>query len=207
MDKDPLKTRLSLIEKLRDQSDQESWERFYDNYSPLLFRFSRSLGMTASEAEDLVQETVISVSKSIANYRYEPIKCSFKGWLFMIIKRRLIDLRRSQSRRKNQLHDSLDQQEKDIDKHNLVDSGNSSPDQELWESDWELFVRERAYETLKKTAKIEHLQIFDLSVNKGLEVAEISKFMEISTARVYLILHRMRKTLKKERQTLLEGQI
>jgi RNA polymerase sigma factor (sigma-70 family) len=207
MAKDPLKTRLSLIEKLRDQSDQESWERFYDIYSPLLFRFSRSLGMTASESEDLVQETVISVSKSIGNYRYEPTKCSFKGWLFMIIKRRLIDLRRFQSRRKTQLHDSLDQQEKDIDKHNLVDSGYLAPDQELWESDWELFVRERAYEILKKTAKIEHLQVFDLSVNKGLEVAEISRFLEISKASVYLILHRMRKTLKKERQTLLEGQI
>ena len=207
MDKETLKTRPSLIEKLRDQDDSQSWERFYEIYSPLLFRFSQSLGMSASEAEDLVQETVISVSKSITNYRYEPAKCSFKSWLFMIVKRRLIDLRRSQFRRKNELHDSLDQPEGGIDQHKLIDSGNSTPGEELWDNDWEKFVRERAYEILKKTAKIEHLQIFDLSVNKDWDTDQISKFLEISKSRVYLILHRMRKTLKKERQTLLEGHI
>jgi len=207
MDKETLKTRPSLIEKLRNQEDSQSWERFYEVYSPLLFRFSQSLGMSASEAEDLVQETVISVSKSITNYRYEPAKCSFKSWLFMIVKRRLIDLRRSQFRRKNELHDSLDQPEGAIDQHNLVDSGDSTPAEGLWEADWEQFVKERAYEILKKTAKIEHLQVFDLSVNKDWDTDQISKFLEISKARVYLILHRMRKTLKKERQTLLEGQI
>lgn len=207
MDKDSLKTRPSLIEKLRTQSDSESWERFYDIYSPLLFRFARSLGMAPSETEDLVQETVISVAKSIGNYQYEPAKCSFKGWLFMIVRRRLIDLRRFEGRRKKQLHDSLDHPENKQDRNNLADSENPAPDQELWESDWELFVRERAYETLKKTVKIEHLQVFDLSVNRGMDPSEISKFLEISTARVYLILHRMRKTLKKERQSLLEGHL
>ena len=69
MEPDPYKTSASLIQAIKDQCDASSWERFYHIYHPLLFRYSCSLGLSQADAEDLVQETVVSVSKSIETFQ------------------------------------------------------------------------------------------------------------------------------------------
>ena len=54
MEPDPYKTSVSLIQAIKDQCDASSWERFYHIYHPLLFRYSCSLGLSQTDAEDLV---------------------------------------------------------------------------------------------------------------------------------------------------------
>ena len=54
MEPDPYKTSASLIQAIKDQCDASSWERFYHIYHPLLFRYSCSLGLSQTDAEDLV---------------------------------------------------------------------------------------------------------------------------------------------------------
>jgi predicted DNA-binding protein YlxM (UPF0122 family) len=89
----------------------------------------------------------------------------------------------------------------------MNDSTLFAPDPQLWERDWEEFVKERTFRLLKKKFKIEYLQIFDLSVNKDCSITEISKLLDISKPRLYLMLHRMRKTLNAERKNLLKGEL
>ena len=205
MEPDPYKTSVSLIQAIKDQCDASSWERFYHIYHPLLFRYSCSLGLSQTDAEDLVQETVVSVSKSIETFQYEPQRSRFKGWLFTIIKRKFIDLRRSQKRKKHLLHTDLDQSAAEISMMSAEASQSEGPDQQLWERDWEAFVKERTFKRLKERFKIEYLQIFDLAVNKEWSTSRIAEHLKISKASVYLKLHRMRRALRKERQTLLEA--
>ena len=92
MDQDTYKTSPQLIQGLKDHCDASSWERFYHIYHPLLFRYACSLGLKPTEAEDLIQETVITVSKSIGSFRHQTEGGTFKGWLFTIVKRKFIDL-------------------------------------------------------------------------------------------------------------------
>ena len=205
MEPDPYKTSASLIQAIKDQCDASSWERFYHIYHPLLFRYSCSLGLSPTDAEDLVQETVVSVSKSIETFQYDPQRSSFKGWLFTIIKRKFIDLRRSQKRKKHLLHTDLDQSAAEISMMSAEASQGEGPDQQLWERDWEAFVKERTFKRLKERFKIEYLQIFDLAVTREWSTSRIAEHLKISKASVYLKLHRMRRALKKERQTLLEA--
>ena len=207
MENDSYKTNPSLIERIKQESDAKGWERFFDIYSPLLLRYSYSLGLNYGEAEDLVQETVISVSKTIKNFQYDPSKCSFKSWLFMIVKRRLIDLRRAQWCRMHQKHYSLNKETLDNQELPIEDKDQASPDQQLWEKEFEEFIRERVFNLLKKKFKIEYLQIFDLAINKEWSTPEIAKYLQISKPRIYLILHRMRKVLNKERNSILHGDI
>ena len=112
---------------------------------------------------------MVSVSKSIETFQYDPQRSSFKGWLFTIIKRKFIDLRRSQKRKKHLLHTDLDQSAAEISMMSAEASQGEGPDQQLWERDWEAFVKERTFKRLKERFKIEYLQIFDLAVNKGVE--------------------------------------
>ncbi|NBQ24501.1 MAG: RNA polymerase sigma factor [Verrucomicrobia bacterium] len=206
MDQDTYKTSPQLIQGLKDHCDASSWERFYHIYHPLLFRYACSLGLKPTEAEDLIQETVITVSKSIGSFRHQTEGGTFKGWLYTIVKRKFIDLKRYQTRKRQLDHVSLDNTEGSPDRlesDSLVQG--QSPDQELWERDWESFVRQRAYNLLKEKFKIEYLQIFDLAINKDWGVAKIAEFMHINRASVYLKLHRMRRILRQEREALLHG--
>lgn len=80
-DKFSIATRATLLERLKDCEDQASWREFYDLYRDLIFSFAIKAGLTESEADDVVQETVIGVARKLPEFRYDPAKCSFKTWL------------------------------------------------------------------------------------------------------------------------------
>src|ERR1044071_5293796 len=92
-----LSTRRSLLERLRDWEDQASWREFFDLYWKFIYSVAIRSGLTDQEAEDVVQETVLSVAKKMPQYIYDPARCSFKGWLMHVTRLRIIDqLRRRQ---------------------------------------------------------------------------------------------------------------
>jgi DNA-directed RNA polymerase specialized sigma24 family protein len=58
-----LATRQSLVERLADWNDQKRWQQFFDSYWKLIHRAARKAGLTESEAQEVVQETLITVAK------------------------------------------------------------------------------------------------------------------------------------------------
>src|SRR6476661_8350345 len=74
-------TRASLLKRLKDCDDQASWQQFYDLYRELIRSFALKAGLTESEADEVVQETVIGVARKLPEFHYDPAKCSFKTWL------------------------------------------------------------------------------------------------------------------------------
>ena len=78
---DSLKTRSSLLCRLRNLDDQESWRAFFDRYWELLYNVAKKSGLGEPEAQDVVQETVIAVAKAMPDFRYDPVRGSFKQWL------------------------------------------------------------------------------------------------------------------------------
>ena len=61
-------TRSSLLHRLRDLENREAWEDFYDTYWKLLFAYARRAGLSEADAEDVVMETVICVSKQMEGF-------------------------------------------------------------------------------------------------------------------------------------------
>src|SRR5438552_2099799 len=82
-------TRRSLLSRLKNCEDQESWRTFFDTYSRLIYRVATKAGLTDAEAQDVVQETVIVVSRKIPAFNYDPALGSFKSWLLLITRRRI----------------------------------------------------------------------------------------------------------------------
>src|SRR3989442_14227685 len=78
---DLLETRKSLISRLKNYSDQESWRAFFDVYSKLIYTTAVRAGLDKADAQDVLQETVISVSKAIRRFKYDSRKGSFRNWL------------------------------------------------------------------------------------------------------------------------------
>lgn len=73
------------------EGDPHAFARLYDRYDRPCFQFiRRMLGAAGADAaEDLHQETWIAVSRSAA--AFDPRKASFRGWLFTIARRKVVD--------------------------------------------------------------------------------------------------------------------
>src|SRR5258706_10015735 len=76
-----MRTRQSLLSRLKDWNDQESWKTFFETYWRLIYSTAIKAGLTAAEAEDVVQETIISVMKGLSDYRKRSKKRLFRNWL------------------------------------------------------------------------------------------------------------------------------
>src|SRR4051794_23077763 len=84
-------TRRSLVDRLQNWEDRKHWQEFFDAYWKLIFSAARRSGLTETEAEEVVQETVITVAKKVGQLRYDPARGSFKGWLLHITRWRIAD--------------------------------------------------------------------------------------------------------------------
>src|SRR5260221_14525493 len=93
---DLIPTRRSLIYRLRDLGDEESWSDFFQTYSRLIYEVALKSGLSDAEAQEVVQETVISVAKQMPGFQYDPALGRFKGWLLQITRRRIADQVRKQ---------------------------------------------------------------------------------------------------------------
>lgn len=79
------------ITRLKDWDDQDSWKQFFDTYSELILNVARKAGLRDAEAHEVVQETVISVSKSIGQFKTGSEHGSFKSWLLNTTRWRIMD--------------------------------------------------------------------------------------------------------------------
>src|SRR5882762_11440295 len=77
----PIQTRASLLHRLKNWQDEASWQEFFDTYWRLIYGVARQAGMTDVEAQDVVQETMVSVAKHMPTFKYDPAIGSFKAWL------------------------------------------------------------------------------------------------------------------------------
>ena len=61
-----IQTRPSLLNRLKDGDDVESWQEFYRVYGKLARDFAIKAGLTDTEADEVVQETAIGVARTAA---------------------------------------------------------------------------------------------------------------------------------------------
>src|ERR1700733_12594936 len=84
-------TRATLIQRLKDWQDQSSWQDFFDTYWNLIYGVAVKGGLNPAEAEDVVQETMVSVAKHMPGFQYDPKIGSFKAWLLNMTRWRITD--------------------------------------------------------------------------------------------------------------------
>ena len=80
----------SLLERAK-QSEPEAWEQLCALYGPLVYHWIRHGGVPESDAPDLFQEVFQSVVKSLPSFRRDRPGDRFRGWLFTITRRKVID--------------------------------------------------------------------------------------------------------------------
>lgn len=83
-------TRPSLLLRIRDPQDADSWSNFVDLYSPLLLRYARKRGLQEADAADVTQDVLVQLAKSIRSFEYRPERGRFRDWLGTVVRHRVL---------------------------------------------------------------------------------------------------------------------
>src|SRR5690348_12549719 len=95
---DTLRTRVSLINRVKDLTDDRSWAEFFARYQRIVQAIARSRGLSEHEAEDVMQEVFKRVSETIGEFSVAPRPGSFRSWLFQLTRWRADDKMRERER-------------------------------------------------------------------------------------------------------------
>ena len=194
---DSLKTRRTLVSRLRNLDDQECWRVFFDRYWELLYNVARQAGLSEPEAQDIVQETIIAVAKAIPDFRYDPARGSFKQWLLRITRRRIVDHLRAAYRQPQKIDLDPDALDALDDSHAALSDPSAERIDAAWEEEWERGVLAEAISRVRQTASPKQFQVFDYCVLKEWPASKVAALLQVSAAQVYLSKHRISKAVKR----------
>ena len=200
-------TRLSLLSRIKDWDDRDGWQQFYDTYSHLIFGVALSAGLNHEEAEEVLQETVLTVAKKLRAdtgqepaFKYDPAKGSFKSFLFHTTRWKITDQFRKRV--------PLDRKptRRDI-RTNRTPTEARIPDpnndfEAKFDQDYRQTIQEAALERVKHTVKAKHYQVYDLYVLKQWPVAKVAQVLGLNAGQIFVAKHRILALMKKEVQRL-----
>lgn len=187
-------TRASLIHRLKNWQDSTSWQDFFKIYWKLIYGVARKAGLSDAEAQDVVQETLVSVAKHIPTFKYDPAIGSFKAWLLTMTRWRIIgqfrkrqpvvEIERAHSTQGTAAIDDLADPFADLDS--------------AWEAEWQQNLYRAALENLKRRGDPERWQIFEFYVTKEWPPEKVAERFGVSVDLVYQTKHRLADQLKAE---------
>jgi len=188
-------TRWTLIKRLKHWDDHESWREFFDLYWKLIYGVALKSGLTPTEAQEAVQETVISVCKNIAGFQADPARGSFKAWLMKLTRWRIIDQVRK--RRPEEVARFHKAGSHDADSSAATSTIGRIPDpsanvlEAIWDGEWERNLLSAALEKLERQVNARHYQIFYLHVIKQYPVEKVAQVAGVEPDQVHLVKHRL----------------
>lgn len=186
-------TRLSLLLRLRDRTDELSWQDFHQRYGELLHRYARKRGASATDAEDIVQEVEMYLFKAMEGFEYDAAKGRFRSYLRSAV----IHAMGRRAAKEARQGAPLDPRSFD----HLAVEAEASGDAR-WEHEWRMHRLRWALRSIAGEFEDTTLQAFRLHVLAGRPVAETAQEVGLSRASVYQAKSRVLKRLRQRLQAL-----
>ena len=191
-----LPTRWSLLSRLKNWDDQASWQQFFDTYWKLIYGVAIKAGLTDAEAQDVVQETVITVAKNLDQLKMDPARGSFKGWLLHTTRWRIADQFRERTPGPGPSPAGHESPRTDTVERVPDPTGPSL--EAVWNEEWEKNLLAVATENVKNKVSPEEYQMFDLCSLRQCPVKEVAAKLGVKVWKVYFAQKQIASLLKKE---------
>lgn len=189
-----------MLSRLKNWEDADSWQDFANTYERLVYTTAIRSGLTDAEAKDVLQEVLLSVAKRIDEFKSDPARGTFKGWLLNLTRWRITD-----QVRKRSVASADAGKPKAVDETATVEripdrSGDMM--ERIWESEWKQSLLEAAVARLRRRTKPKQFQIFELYALRNWPGQKVGKELGVSLGQIYLVNHRLGKLLRKELASL-----
>ncbi len=219
---EPIPTRASLLRRLKDPADRDTWEEFHRTYRGLIHGTARRAGLNETEAEEVVQETLITVARKLPEFSYDSAKDSFKGWLLQITRWRIADQFRKRpvigpeppstipvATETTTVPAGTPESAADVSRRGEGDATRTAtieriPDPAgstltaIWDEEWEKHLVNTALARIKRQVNPAHYEIYYLLVMAGKPASEVKRTLGVNVGQIYLAKHRVGRLLKAE---------
>lgn len=171
-------TRVSLLLRLRDSQDHAAWLEFVSLYEPATYRLLRQQGLQDADAQEIVQQLFMAVSRNIDRWDPSKERGSLRGWLRRTARNLVVNWLKQRQRRAIATGDSNLQA--------MLDMLPAESDPETAEFDLELrrAMFHRASECVQGEVRPATWQAFWETAVSGTSVAEAAKKLEMTVGAV-----------------------
>ncbi|MHC4556334.1 MAG: RNA polymerase sigma factor [Planctomycetota bacterium] len=192
-----------LLDKIR-RGNKQAWSEFVDRYRGRLLSFAQAKLLQSADAEDAIQETFIAFIKSLHDYRGE---CGLETYLFVLLRRKIIDTYRSRrARHVCLIQDTYETRSDDKPSDPFVDVASPAQTASWYVRADEQYQLQRLALTealselvdgFKSSLNFRDLQITELLFYCHLSNKDVAKIMGLKEKAIALIKHRSLKRIRK----------
>jgi RNA polymerase sigma factor (sigma-70 family) len=197
---DTLKTRPTLLSKVR-RGDEDGWSHFYELYEGFIYSAARGAGLSPSETQDVVQETMITVRNYISDFIPDERRAKFRTWLRKIVGSRIADQYRKKKR--NPLEKAA-RREPPPTEESATSTTNRIPDlngielDRLIDGKLEQAILEEARKLAKEKVRMEDYQAYDLFTIHEMRARDVAVSLGINAVTVRVRAFRVRRAVEQE---------
>lgn len=177
-------TRVSLLERLRDLGDQDAWREFERTYRELVLRYALRRGLSAHDAEDVLQSVLLRLARRLPRFEYDAGRGRFRAYLGRTVEN---DIRSSSSRQDRPLEAVEDFEE------SLADP--TDEQEAMWDEEWTLHHYRRAMAAVRETFPERSLAVFRRLLD-GAGADVVAGEFGLSVDAVYKVKQRIRDRLR-----------
>jgi len=195
-----LRTRPTLLFRLRDWQDEASWSEFYRLYHHFIFACARRAGLPHADADEVAQDVFKRVAETVHEFESDPARGSFRGWLLNLTRWRIADKFRARKPHEKQFPnrgENDDARTATIERLPATDEESA-----LWDAEWQHSLLDTALARIARRVPAKQFQIFDLYRRQDWTVMRVARELGVNPATVYVVSHRLTKQLKAEVERL-----
>jgi len=192
-------TSLSLLERVRQSPENEGWNRLADLYTPLIRAWLRRYDVQDSDANDLVQEVLLAVSRDLSKFEHRGQPGAFRGWLKAILVNRLRKFWRARDRRPQAPGDS------NIDARLAQLDDPSSEMSLIWNREHDQYVLRQLLALAEPHFEPTTWNAFCRVALDGAKADVVAREMGISLNAICLAKSRVLRRLRQESEGLIES--
>jgi RNA polymerase sigma-70 factor (ECF subfamily) len=193
-----MSTSASLLDRLRSNPHTEAWQRLVQIYEPLIRGWLRRQHLLDQDADDVVQEVLVIVSRRVPEFEHNGRVGAFRAWLRTITVNCLRDHWRSGRRRPSARGDSDFQQLL----AQLEDP--SSGLSKLWDQEHDRHVTRHLLEMLRTDFEPKTWQAFERTALDGLPAADAAAELGLTANAVFIARSRVLARLCQEAAGLID---
>lgn len=183
-------TRASLLVRVRNPADQAAWHEFVEIYWPVIHRLARRKGLQTADADDLAQQVLMSVAKSIEQRPHDSERARFRTWLDKIVRNAVLN---ALSRTKPDRAAGGEEQEVQIG-----NAANREPDSELLRLELRREIFRWAARQVEKEYQPDTWQAFWQTAIEGRTCEDVARELKKGVGSVYAARSRVMKRLQEK---------
>jgi RNA polymerase sigma factor (sigma-70 family) len=183
-------TRMTLLTRIKDETDSDAWREFVQLYGPVVYGYARKRGLGDADAAELMQEVLRSVPRNAETMEYDPNRGTFRDWLFTISHNKICNFHSTQS---NRLHRTGDSDSPIT----TVPDRDEEPDSD-WDTEYQRQLAAKAMDRVKHMFRSSIWQAFWKTAVNGRSAQDVGFELKMTPGAVYVAKCRVLVRLREE---------